>query len=521
MSKYFAFPLLLFSLTLHAGEDYFHLEYNSDEGRGKVVLAYPDGMRAVFCLSCGYHEYAGGVYLGNYGRAGIELYPSKKDKPLRAFCAQDETIFVHDGFDYDFGWSKHSNPGNRRALIMTQSGVLENNASRILLYSLYQKDCLSVIKLASMRKNSRHIMISSSIMNRCDAPITFDFVTGDDPFIGKPQQKSPDMGWYNGGHVLDEKVISGKDFRFGGLFDQNVGIASLIMPDRSPDDVFFANSFALLPVSQTAPKSLKAEILSAMSLIWRNIKLEPRGKWTLTYAIGWLPVGEEPQVEKADWNLWADHARDIPKQRKSRPGIEFEEEEVTLTIEPDMLKVRGVYAFTNTAPSGTTIKAIIYPFPVNEYISYPHQIEVKDTFFKRAKDSILFSIRLNAGETKEVIIEYKQALKGNRAKYITRTARRWGKPISKARFIVKYPRCMKGVKTNFLQSHMIFDSENIKLEYNFEDYAPEKDLVVTWDDHLLCDSPEQTRPWASGHKPENPMEGSTSDEPITAHSSPR
>jgi hypothetical protein len=171
-------------------------------------------------------------------------------------------------------------------------------------------------------------------------------------------------------------------------------------------------------------------------------------------------------------------------------GVDFVYEKIILEIEPRELTVTGLYRFQNRFPFEVTLP-MLYPFPVDEYQDFPHQISAKritaeeeqplEFAWRRGYNAIRLDLPAGGQSSAEMLVSYTQKLKGKQARYILTTTKAWGKPLKSADYELILQENLKISSISFP-----FDrAENIAgRRFYFshkEDFMPEMDLIVEWD----------------------------------------
>ncbi|RKY33270.1 MAG: hypothetical protein DRP74_00085 [Candidatus Omnitrophota bacterium] len=167
--------------------------------------------------------------------------------------------------------------------------------------------------------------------------------------------------------------------------------------------------------------------------------------------------------------------------------FDFFKEKVTLSIDKGELNVEGIYYIRNKFSEEEEL-VILYPFPIDRYHSYPHQISInyidgknrESVQFIQEEEGVLWPLKIAAGATKCILIEYNQAFKDKEATYITTTTQGWGKALEEAKFIVSVPADFREVKLSYQPDKTEAKNNRVFYYINKVDFLPVEDLVVKW-----------------------------------------
>lgn len=171
-------------------------------------------------------------------------------------------------------------------------------------------------------------------------------------------------------------------------------------------------------------------------------------------------------------------------------GVDFVYEKIILEIEPRELTVTGLYRFQNRFPFDVTLP-MLYPFPVDEYQDFPHQISAKsitaeeeqplEFAWRRNDNAIRLNVSAEGKSSAEMRVTYSQRLKGKQARYILTTTKAWGRPLKSADYQLILSENLKINSISFP-----FDrAQNVAgKRYYFlhkENFMPDVDLIIRWE----------------------------------------
>ncbi len=484
----------------------FRLNWNPNDGRGSIVETLENGDLLGVCFQCGYEGYAGGLYIGNMDAPGFiwtPKVPRRGFSKLNIFCAQDESLFDEQTqTEYSPGWSENFGTGeDGRKLHYVEGAVIEDGTKgNVVLMSVNQGDCYRVTRYLQWPRGAAYILITSYVQNICTRPREFSFWTGDDPWLGLYRSSDGDVGWFQGGIVQQETRITGDAFKWGGFYDLGnaalgqdnanfSNVADFIQPDpneASPDEVFFANSFAHTANDITPNRPLDNGSMTALNLGWTHKTLAPGQEWRVAYAMGIARTGEPgslpkpPDILRDQWSF--DRALHHPVAPARPPlyaeGLQFRGETIDLNLSAGRLTVDGVYHIKNrTAASVATHMA--YPFPSDPRYSYPDTIEVTGAeLVQRGKEHAVV-LRLKPHEERTFKVHYEQNFTGCSAAYILRTTQAWGEPLEYGKYSITWPATWKDARPSYRGETSTVDG-NTTLHFERTDFLPARDLELSW-----------------------------------------
>ena len=126
-------------------------------------------------------------------------------------------------------------------------------------------------------------------------------------------------------------------------------------------------------------------------------------------------------------------------------NLDFVKENIYITLVlPDTMCVKGEYFFAST--DGSAIQAsVVYPFPVDSSINFPHSIHVSDkagtVVFLPHQDQamVLIPVSIAKNDTGKTTVVFRQRLLKSTGRYILTTTQTWQKPLGKSNYTVTVP----------------------------------------------------------------------------------
>lgn len=160
--------------------------------------------------------------------------------------------------------------------------------------------------------------------------------------------------------------------------------------------------------------------------------------------------------------------------------LKFYQEEITVNCYENEIEVWATYHLNNASDSFLNAK-IACPFPVDKLHSYPHDIFVEGYNYRTYNDSTIYwRMDFEPYEKKDVVVRYKQKIKGNSARYILLTTQKWNEPFEQVEYFINLPANWSNIELSYPYDKVeIIDG--IKHYYiKKRNFMPEKDLIVHW-----------------------------------------
>ncbi len=445
--------------------------------------------------------------IGGYGSSGMVWVP-ERPKPgfqsINVVCAQDESLWDHsEDAEYAFGWSENFGTGPDGERLWYVSGeILESTRERVALWSVNRGGCYEFEKLAVTQAGERFWVIGTRITNRCPYPVSFDFFSGDDPWLGTYRSSDGDVGWTPTGLVRTETSFELGEFTAGGLFDLgNLALgqaegsfsnqANFIALDPGlplPDQAHFANRFAHHHLEIDPRRPLDNQTLTALNLGWTEQSLPPEASFEVAYALGLAVTGDESTLPRLP-ELTSTHFSRLrqlrePKAGAIRDNIVFAAELVELRLTPGELAVRGTYQLENPSAASATF-TLGFPITVSSERPAPLSIrvdgqEVSVVRESETRVSARFVQSLPPRALHSFTVEYTQRHTGRHAEYVVTSARAWGRPLKRAVFrIVSAPE-LGPIEASYPGRSRLREDGWRELVLVEQPFAPDRELTLSW-----------------------------------------
>jgi len=166
--------------------------------------------------------------------------------------------------------------------------------------------------------------------------------------------------------------------------------------------------------------------------------------------------------------------------KKQTPWVEFFYEKIEIKCSDSEIQVRGTYNFRSLKKSNITI-GIQYPFPVDNFHPFPHDIYIENYTYSKDSANIYFNFSLRPEESKSVTINYRQMLLNKKATYILSTTKSWGQPIQLAEFHISVPVEWKNVILSYKTDNIIFENDRAFYSLRKSNFFPDNDLIISWE----------------------------------------
>lgn len=165
--------------------------------------------------------------------------------------------------------------------------------------------------------------------------------------------------------------------------------------------------------------------------------------------------------------------------RPAQSPIHFCREEISLDVRPGMLRVSANYHFRNLTRQPVAA-LILYPFPLDSANAWPDSIMIPGYGFQLADSGVTFLLRLPPKAEDSFQVFYRQPLRGNSARYIVTSTKKWKRPIDLARFRVNVPADLPGVQLNYQPDSTACTDSALLFYFARRRFYPDRDVVVTW-----------------------------------------
>ena len=166
--------------------------------------------------------------------------------------------------------------------------------------------------------------------------------------------------------------------------------------------------------------------------------------------------------------------------------MEFYREDLNFVLNTEKFIVSGIYYFRNETDRDIK-RTLFYPFPndtlyeeVTDFSSICLQDSL-DVTTKISKKGAYFRISLQAGKEANYFISYQQNLLGNKAEYILRTTKTWGKPFKEVNYTLKFPMEFTIDSLSYIPDSLKTLENKYELYYHYEDFMPDRDFLIKFE----------------------------------------
>jgi len=211
----------------------------------------------------------------------------------------------------------------------------------------------------------------------------------------------------------------------------------------------------------------------------------PKGdQWEVIQAVGAVTLITAISVGVYKWFKHKEHA--------PLSAVLFNEEEVYITLEKDVMAVEAVFEYQNTTEQRLRMD-LYFPFirSVKNTISdLKILLEAGDAAGGRLLDHtaeenrVLVDFIIEPKQRVSVKVRYHEAIKDNHAEYIITSIRKWQRPVGKALFIVKLPASFKAplfsFADNLVEKSGVEGSPYVVYTFRMRDLYPDKEFQIAW-----------------------------------------
>jgi hypothetical protein len=178
------------------------------------------------------------------------------------------------------------------------SRVLKNTEDEVILQSDHRlvrdSQVIGMRRFASFRAGDDYYTLKVMFTNEGLRPVIYGYAWGDEPWVGDFGSSRGDIGWYQGGLIKTERIISPNRFRYAGFWDYGNDIAGeghdftgkanfVEWAPPVPSYVMFSNSLEKCCDEKLPLSSDEVRIVSVM---WHDQMLMPGESRTYTLAVG-------------------------------------------------------------------------------------------------------------------------------------------------------------------------------------------------------------------------------------------
>lgn len=288
-------------------------KWDKSRGRGFIRNTWPDGRKLVINLgrfkdSNG--KYPSGLFIGG------GLPPSDPDYRFMNSEATGMTYF--DGQRWYHVWCNSNEgvvspssflPSYPSDWEFKGSWVLENNGKDLTIESKHRVMLkgvpLDVTRVLFYTAGNSYVLLSTEFTNRGKAPLPFEYVYGDEPWIGDFGSSAGDVGWMERELILTERELDTKKHTYFGMYDHGnelagedhhyTGIANFIEWDRDerPDKAYISNfTGGIINPDKLVP--LVSPTNRFIGLKYGPYHLKPGESFAFTIAVGM--AGHDPKT---------------------------------------------------------------------------------------------------------------------------------------------------------------------------------------------------------------------------------
>jgi len=291
-------------------EPYLYYEWNQKNGEG-FVRNYLSGGRQIITFFSRFEDEFGKEAAGLFVGGGLPSSISE-DNMLKKSATG---MAYYDGARWFHIWcnanelisNSRLEPIYPHAWKYLGSKVLQGNAGNLIIQSRHEVVVdnvpLSIDRYAYFRAGETYFLLSVQIKNIGTIPVTFDYVYGDDPWLGDFGTSAGNVGWAADGLYYYAGGLNAKKIHYAGYFDYGndvigeghkfSGIANFIeWFGVEPSFVYFSNGpLDIPPLSgELIPLNSNARFIG---INWSN-QIQPNQTKIYTLAIGM--AGRDPKT---------------------------------------------------------------------------------------------------------------------------------------------------------------------------------------------------------------------------------
>lgn len=161
--------------------------------------------------------------------------------------------------------------------------------------------------------------------------------------------------------------------------------------------------------------------------------------------------------------------------------VEFYKEKVPIVCFDDETQIDGTFYFRNVT-KGELALTIQFPFPVDEYHPFPHEIVVEGYEHWGDESNIYWNMSFRPGEEKAFNVFYKQKALNKSAAYIlTSVPEFWRTPIDTAQFVISVPIEWKKVRISSEPDKTEVRDGRRLYFITRSSFSPQENLVISWE----------------------------------------
>jgi len=165
-------------------------------------------------------------------------------------------------------------------------------------------------------------------------------------------------------------------------------------------------------------------------------------------------------------------------------SVQFLGERIEVTIHKEYAEVRGEYHFKNNSDQAVR-RTLLYPFVINEILSYPDSISVihqegKSIPFNHQDNAVIFSVAVPPKSTTVYNVFYSQKTPAQKMEYILTTTQRWRQPLSFAEYIIKLPQSLLLKYLSLSPPEKTVEGDYQVYRVFKNNYMPQSNIIVEW-----------------------------------------
>jgi hypothetical protein len=300
-------------------------KWDKKNGRGFIKNTWPDGSKLVINLSRfkdSNGKYPSGIFIGG------GLPPSDPDYLFMNNEATGMTYF--NGQRWYHVWCNTNEgmvspsapflPSYPSDWVFKGSWVRENNGRDLTLESRHSLKLngvpLDANRMLFYTAGNSYVILATEFTNRGTVPLSFQYLYGDEPWVGDFGSSAGDVGWMEQELILTEQSIDTKKHTYLGMFDYGnelagenhrfTGIANFIEWEKSerPNEAYISNfSGGIINPDKVVP--LVSLTNRFIGMQWGPRTLKPGESFSFTIAVGMAdrdPKTGFPVKPKTDLN---------------------------------------------------------------------------------------------------------------------------------------------------------------------------------------------------------------------------
>ena len=159
--------------------------------------------------------------------------------------------------------------------------------------------------------------------------------------------------------------------------------------------------------------------------------------------------------------------------------IDFYQERIMITCNNSEVEVEGTYYMRNMT-KGHINMTIQYPFPVDKYHPFPHEIDVEGYEYWKDSTNIYVNLSIEPEEKKEITVFYKQSFHVKNITFILSSGQNRNRPLQKTDFIIKIPANWKEVTLSYKPDRIETIKNKCIYYISRDEFLPKENLIIEW-----------------------------------------